>query len=224
MRSFSKGQRVTVRRTDSGIVLGEHGAGGIVARIQTGGGAWIALDKRSDVPGAHPFPVDDERRARVRAFPDDCDPGSGDPVVRARMEAPEQPIPKLEQFGKDHWSTFAYIETLCVDGRGEPDIRRMRCDADRHPHWVHVSPAFAGKKYPTRLKCGVEISDHDDWDCALDLARAGLIEVGGSGLHPAFKMTVEGTRVAAMLRAFKANGGNFATFDPGPAQGAAIQP
>ena len=68
----------------------------------------------------------------------------------------------VSQFGKDHWSTFAYIETRCVDRKGRLEKRNMRCDVDRHPG--HVWPympreLLAGtKKYPTILRGGMELS------------------------------------------------------------------
>lgn len=117
---------------------------------------------------------------------------------------------QLEKFGRDHWSLFAYIETRCVDYGGELNKLHMRCDQDRHPAHRHAG-CREGVKYPTRLK-GDEVQDHDDWDCANDLESAGLIQIGGTGLHPVFRLTKEGRRVAALLREHKANGGKFAAF------------
>lgn len=118
----------------------------------------------------------------------------------------------IEHFGRDHWSTFAYIETRCVDHGGVPDRRRMRTDRDRHPAYVApYTPEFS-QKYPTRLKSG-EKTNHDDWDCAEDLEAAGLIEIKGAGLHPVYKMTDRGNEVAGRLRSHKTKGGSIATFE-----------
>jgi len=115
----------------------------------------------------------------------------------------------IEAFGKDHWSTFAYIETVVVDHRGYPDRRRMRCDATLHPGLAHLSGACP----PTRIKDG-QISSHDDWSCADDLEAAGLVKHGGTGMHPRFALTPYGKTVAAMLRVHKASGGRYADFTP----------
>jgi len=123
----------------------------------------------------------------------------------------------IEKFGKDHWSVFAYIETLCVDGHGVPDTRRMRTDIDRHPgltNWHPINRPDLNQKYPTRLKGMVELPNHDDWDCAEDLEEAGLIKNIGTGINPRYKLTEKGFTVASFLRKHKANGGCFASFTP----------
>lgn len=56
-------------------------------------------------------------------------PGEAQGVVK--VEVP-RPVP-VEMWGKDHWSTFGYIETRCVDHDGVPDREHMRCDTDLHP-------------------------------------------------------------------------------------------
>jgi len=119
----------------------------------------------------------------------------------------------MTMFGKDHWSTFAYIETLCVDGGGigAPDIRRMRCIDARHPFYAHDHDAST---YPTRLKDGKTIEQHDDWDCIADLIAVGLLGSVGSAANPRFKMMPCGFVVAALLRRWKASGGKFHDFAP----------
>lgn len=119
----------------------------------------------------------------------------------------------IEKFGKDHWSTFAYAETVCVDHRGVPDRRRMRCDTDRHPGLAPYPSPEISQKYPTRLKGGELLADHDDWDCIDDCEVAGLLEQLGSGIHPFWRLTDKGKEVAGQLRAHKADGKGFATFE-----------
>jgi hypothetical protein len=120
---------------------------------------------------------------------------------------------EISKFGKDHWSTFAYIECRCVDNKGVPDRRHMRTDVDLHPGLAGCDPMSYRPpgKYPTRLKDG-EVAGHDDWSCAEDLEREGLIEIGGTGINPVFKMTEKGEALAAKLRAHKAAGGTFGNF------------
>jgi len=140
----------------------------------------------------------------------------------------------IEDFGKDHWSLLAYVETLCVDshkdGVGEIDKRRIRTNGKTHPlHAVnrHIvgdwSPEYGtrlagywdsmGKVVPER-----QIWPHDDWDCLNDLEAAGLIEVM-SEANGFVLMTEKGLKVAAALRAYKTKGGMFSGFrwaDPTP--------
>jgi hypothetical protein len=117
-----------------------------------------------------------------------------------------KPIP-MEEFGKDHWSTFAYVETLVVENE-QPRRERMRCDADRHPQFAHGE---FKDKFPTRTKKG-EVKNHDDWDCLDDCELVGLIENTGTNLHRVYKLTTLGWTAASQLRQHKANGGNFHSF------------
>lgn len=123
----------------------------------------------------------------------------------------------MSNWGKDHWSTLAYLETLAVEGRGlaKPVNARMRTNEIRHPHLVgntgFSSDALNGSGYPTRLKEG-EVEGHDDWDCVDDATEEGLTEDVGSGLNRAYQFTKLGKEVMAKLRQFKMDGGNFGSF------------
>lgn len=133
-----------------------------------------------------------------------------------------------KDFGKDHWSLMAYVETLCVDsskgGVGEIDKRRIRCNPRRHPlHAVNRNFGVTGWKgeYGTRLagfwtNAGLtnlkrQMKSHDDWDCLDDLEAAGLIEIL-SEANGYVKLTDKGLTVGGLIRAWKAKGGMFATF------------
>jgi hypothetical protein len=128
----------------------------------------------------------------------------------------------MDRFGKDHWSTFAYIETRCVDYKGVPDRAHMRCNENNHPGLCDFRTPKWNPEHGTRLHGYFEdrnnpdlfVAGHDDWDCADDLEEAGLIEIGGTGIHPIFKMTELGNKIAAQIRAHKASGKMFATFVP----------
>jgi hypothetical protein len=136
----------------------------------------------------------------------------------ASSNEPESTTVSIEKFGRDHWSTFAYIETLCIDNGGRPDNRRMRCDVKRHPQYGHDVAALMPGRYPTRLRGGEERDDHDDWDCADDLEAAGLIKIHGTGIFLFFEMTDRGWQIAAALRAHRAtkktSGATYDTFEP----------
>jgi hypothetical protein len=115
----------------------------------------------------------------------------------------------MSEWGKDHWSTLAYIETRIVDFKGVPDKRHMRCDNRLHPAFAHLE---TDKEYPTRLRGGVERHGHDDWSCIDDAIAEGLLEWHGTGVHPLFALTPKGLTVAGALRRHKASGGNFGEF------------
>lgn len=109
------------------------------------------------------------------------------------------PIP-MHLWGRDHYSTLAYLECRAIDNKGiiEPlhmrGARGVECD------------------YPTRLACGVDLKPHNDWDCLDDIEAAGLIKNRGSGINPWIFMTEQGSIVAAALRAHKGTGGSFGNF------------
>ena len=121
-------------------------------------------------------------------------------------------------FGKDHWSTFAFLEHVAVnkDGIIGMDGReRMRCDPDIHPGLTNSANRFSSTKYPTRLKDGSEIKAHDDWSCFEDLEEAGLVEWKGTGINPVVVFTERGLKVAGKIRAHIQRGGNYNDFEPG---------
>ncbi len=133
------------------------------------------------------------------------------------------------RWGKDHWSTLAYVETCCVDRSGWLDGDRMRVHVRRHRSFVGHRQQMLGPalhaEYPTILRGGDELPKHDDWDCLADLCVAGLVEileekvdgdrdsvVGWTTVR--VKLTPTGTQMAALLRAHKAEGKRFADFEP----------
>lgn len=134
----------------------------------------------------------------------------------------------VEKFGKDHWSTFAYAETCCVDGKdgiGRLALARMRCNAEKRSmmaanmRWAPRYGTrlmgyfdFAGRDDPAQAAAaGLQLPDHDDWDCLDDLEAAGFIEVltQTAGM---VRMTALGNAVAAAARKHKTDGKHYATF------------
>lgn len=102
-----------------------------------------------------------------------------------------EPVP-VRSWGKDHWTTFAYVETRWVDHRGMLSHDQMRCDRQRHPAFysakrraIAMGTDADGARYPTRLKTEtpgdndrwgvVQLPGHDDYDCLNDAIQAGLI-------------------------------------------------
>jgi hypothetical protein len=91
------------------------------------------------------------------------------------------PAVEPDWFGRDHWSTFAYIETRIVDHRGTLNHAHMRCHGGRHPLMLAAKGDFLGvadgRQFATLLAAGEQLPDHDDYDCIDDLIAAGLLEV-----------------------------------------------
>jgi len=129
---------------------------------------------------------------------------------------------KTKDFGKDHWSLFAYIETRCVDYKGVLDKTHLRISNPANQSPSIMYPQVWKPEYGTRLfgyfkEDGKEdkarqLPDHDDLDCFDDLETAGLIENQGTGMDPACKLTKLGNEVAGKLRQHKSDGNYFATF------------
>ena len=129
-----------------------------------------------------------------------------------------------KQFGKDHWSLLAYIETRCVDYKGVLDVAHLRISDPAigmgSYHTLYNRPKWK-PEYGTRLagyfkEDGTkdetrQIKNHDDLDCIDELEEAGYIENIGTELT-AYKMTKLGNQVAALLRQHKTDGKHYATF------------
>ncbi|KKN18694.1 hypothetical protein LCGC14_0953100 [marine sediment metagenome] len=133
--------------------------------------------------------------------------------------SPRDPVP-VHLWGKDHWATFAYLETRIVDHNGMPDLDHMRPDLDRHPLMGNRATSSGSQssreKHPTRLKDAdgeaLYLYDHDDWDCADDAEAAGFLVNKGSGINRMYALTDLGAKVASALRRHKSAGHNFHTF------------
>ena len=110
-----------------------------------------------------------------------------------------------KQFGKDHWSMFAYIECRCVDNGGILDRSHLRLDGRTYP--TRLFGYFENKENPN-----FTIISHNDLDCADDLEDIGFIKNIGSGMNRIYKLTKYGSEVAGRLRTHKTNGGMFSTF------------
>ena len=123
------------------------------------------------------------------------------------------PIP-IEDWGKDHWSTFLYAEGRCVDYKGVLNKEHMRCDPAVHPAQANSANALSrpGKISPTRLKDDTVESAHDDWSCLEDAEAAGLIANDGSGVNPRYVLTDRGWELAGRLRRYVAEGGAVKDF------------
>lgn len=134
---------------------------------------------------------------------------------------------KMAEWGKDHWTLLAYVETCAVDHDGYLDARRLRANGAVYP--TRLS-GFALD--PTRI-----VEGHSDYDCLADLAAAGLVRPAegtkAAGRVPfreleararrfqtasarnatlRWRMTEAGQAAAAALRVHKASGSGSSNF------------
>jgi len=95
-------------------------------------------------------------------------------------EIPRDPVPP-DWWGKDHWTTLAYA----FRNAGKPlDHQHLRT---AHP------------RYPTRLRDGAILSDHDDYDCLDDLEAAGVLVTSGTRVNPYALFSDEGLKLAQWI-------------------------
>jgi hypothetical protein len=131
----------------------------------------------------------------------------------------------IAEWGQDHWSVFAYLETAVVDHRGVINNVKMRCNARLHRIFANLGfggQVRNGAAYPTLLKGGVLLERHDDWSCLEDMIAAGLMQswfydtgakMLGSGVARV-EFTDLGWTLAGQVRAHRGKGGNYANFVP----------
>lgn len=123
----------------------------------------------------------------------------------------------VNDFGKDHWSLLAYIETCCVDSNGKFDLRRIRVNPKTHPqHAVDIlSDRKWSSNYGTILNGGRVLPDHDDIDCLEDLERLGFIYIK-SLVSEVAVLSPMGIIVSNQIRNHKASGGKYSDFKISP--------
>lgn len=122
------------------------------------------------------------------------------------------------EFGSDHWRLLVYVFTLCSfskDSVGRPNHDRMRCNHALHPGLGGLlnSRVVWRPSFGTRLNVET-LPEHDDWHCIDDFVAAGYVELLGTGIHPAFKLTAEGRRQAEALHRHVEKGGRYASYSP----------
>lgn len=129
---------------------------------------------------------------------------------------PKETATPIEKWGKDHWSLLAYINTLT---KGRMDNNRVRTNPKAHPLMVGgmvariIDKDFKSKPYayPTRLKDGETIPEHDDWDCLDDLDAHGFVNIISLANCVAL-VTPKGAKAAQALQAHGLLGGKYSTF------------
>lgn len=136
----------------------------------------------------------------------------------------------LDKFGRDHWSTLAYVETVMVECGGfqvgsDPHMRSGRrnwrvlregCPKPKRPTRSSLANDLVmSREHGSRLSDGTYVPGHDDWHCIQDMVVLGFFD---SDAEPGvtLRFLPLGQSVALALRQHKANGGTFASFTPPP--------
>lgn len=133
-----------------------------------------------------------------------------------------------EFWGKDHWTTLAYVESvmtdcggfqLGADSRMRTNRRNFRVMSEfptpkRSGSETFGATGFYPSQSPTRLNNDTDVEGHDDWNCLEDMAAIGLFDVSGLHLEPkkVIHLSLTGQKVSAALRAHKQAGNSFSTF------------
>lgn len=140
----------------------------------------------------------------------------------------------LSNFGRDHWSTLAYADTIIPDhcgfqvgfdgrmrqGRAHFRVMHGQCPTPRRTRPAGVSQSMVMEnRYSTPLKDGTTVEGHDDWHCVQDLVDAGLMGIRrGDLIVPLVEdvepgvdlfLTTLGEKVVTALKRHKADGGSF---------------
>jgi hypothetical protein len=126
-------------------------------------------------------------------------------------------------WGRDHWTTLAYIETVATDCVGfqvgnDPRMRSNRrnfrvmqaCMKPRRAQCGGVGIVM-DLAHSSRLADGDVVSGHDDWNCLQDMANEGLFNLDASGVEPGITLhlSAKGQAWCASLRAHKQAGGTY---------------
>jgi len=122
----------------------------------------------------------------------------------------------IEQWGRDHWSTFAYCESRVVNYAGKLHNPHMRCTPRVHREFMHRGSTG---NYPTVLAGNVKLEKHDDWSCLEDMCAAGLLRAWFNTLGCTFgggkakiELTADGHHYIAKLRRHKESDGKWGNF------------
>ena len=88
----------------------------------------------------------------------------------------------IENWGRDHWSTLAYIETIMVEKHAftvtyDPHMRHNRRNYRVMGGMEHVrpGPVMDRIKHASRLRDGTTVENHDDWCSSCERTRWGPV-------------------------------------------------
>jgi hypothetical protein len=154
--------------------------------------------------------------------------GAATVVPVAHTFSTEDYIP-MSHWGRDHWSTLGYAETVMAecggfqvgaDARMKSNRRNFRvmaqeCARPKRPGKPTSAIAMVMQpEHATKLNDGQVVDNHDDWSCLQDMAAEGLFVQEPTDIQPGVILTLseKGNAVANALREFKRNKGQYAQF------------
>lgn len=124
----------------------------------------------------------------------------------------------FSNWGRDHWSTLAFIETVMVEKGSFPIMGDARMRSNRRN--FRVMPAANAMcmdlESGSLLADGTTVKGHDDWCCIQDFAAEGLLDKAQEEIDigETIKFSDLGISIAHKLREHKIKGGSFGTFKP----------
>lgn len=125
-----------------------------------------------------------------------------------------------ELFGRDHWSTLAYIECKLTDDNGYSVRFDARMRQNRRHFRILPGGGLHGIPMPvgegSRLADGTFLRGHDDWNCIQDMLHLGWFEGTDEDWDAGMKLklTPIGVAATAALRNHKMSGGTFSNAGP----------
>jgi hypothetical protein len=149
------------------------------------------------------------------------------PVAHATTSVTKDEYIDPSLFGRDHWSTLAYVESVMTDCAGfqmgnDPRMRANRrnyrvMNEVPRPKRVKNLSVTNHPMMPddgSRLNDGQVVRGHDDWNCIEDFAALGFFDVSAGALDAGvtLKFSALGKTVAAALRQHKQDGGQLEQF------------
>jgi hypothetical protein len=153
---------------------------------------------------------------------------SATPAPAARVFGEDDYIPG-SYWGRDHWTTLAYIETVMTDLAGFQVGADPRMKSNRRNFRVMSQQCAKPKRasnqgcamalvmepqHATKLNDGQQIPNHDDWACVQDMAAEGLFVQAPHEVEPRviLQFSEKGNKIANALREFRRGGGKMADF------------
>lgn len=135
----------------------------------------------------------------------------------------------MAYWGRDHWSTLAYIDAVMVecsgfqvgrDARMKSNRRNFRvmgqeCPKPKRPgDNVSMFAQPMEREHATKLNNGQQVANHDDWFCVQDMAAEGLFNQAPDDIQPGvvLSLSAKGVQTVNLLRDHQRNGGQLAQF------------
>ena len=134
----------------------------------------------------------------------------------------------ITMWGKDHWSTLAYIDSVIAEHSFYPITidSHMRTKRETYDYFLMnkakkfgfiTQPYYnflSSDAYGTKLNDGTTVMAHDDYSCIVDFAKEGLLNIDENSIitNKKIKFSDKGLTVMNCLHKHKVNGGTYSNF------------